>query len=162
MDLKQTFSDDELKVLRSQLGISEQEAQDVNCTPTSPIEEGDVFAITGVSKVRETVEHGFLPLVFTTSNGKLIGTKHFGNIEFPKGTKGVQPIGRTVDDALRYLLWSKKNNLTFTVDSIQKLPSREITDNNGNKTTYRPKRFDLSVLLPKEPKEPEESKKKSK
>lgn len=159
MDLKQTFSDDELKVLRSQLGISEQEAQDVNCTPTSPIEEGDRFTLTGVSKVKETVENGFLPLVFTTSNGKLIGTKHFGSVEFPKGTDGIQPIGRTINDALRYLLWAEKNTLEFEVESVKKLPERTIKDTNGVDIPYRPKQFDLSVRLPKEP---EDSKKSSK
>lgn len=149
MDLKQNITDDELAQLRSQLDITKEDAEKINCTPSAPLEIGDVFSLISVSKVRETVENGFLPIVFTTSNGKAIGTKHFGNIEFPKDTNGIQPIGRTIDDALRYLLWSQKNNLTFTVDDIRKLPPREITDANGGKTTYRPKQFDLSVKLPK-------------
>lgn len=150
MDLKQTIPSEELDALRSSLMLSEEDAKKFNCTPTSPIEEGDVFSLTGVSKVRESAENGFLPLVFTTSNGKLIGTKHFGNIEFPKGTRNVQPIGRTVNDALKYLLWAKHNQLTFEVDAVKRLPERSIKNVNGEETTYRPKQFDLSVNLPKE------------
>lgn len=158
MNLKSDINENELKQLRSQLGISEQDAEKFNCTPTSPIERGDVFSLTGVNKVRETAENNFMPLVFTTSTGKLIGTKHFGKIDFPKGTTGVQPIGRTVDDALKYLLWAKQNKLTFEVEDVRKLPERKIKDVSGSETVYRPKQFDLSVRLPKA-EEPEEKSK---
>lgn len=150
MDLKQTVTDRELEEVRKELGISEDDSKKWDCTPQAAVEEGDEFTLVGVRKVRDKAENGFLPLVFTTSNGKSIGTKHFGNIEFPKGTKGVQPIGRTIDDAIRYMLWAKKCSLTFTVDDIKKLSVRKIRQADGTETEYRPKQITLSVTLKEE------------
>lgn len=155
MDLKQTITDDELEEIRKELGISEDDSKKWDCTPQSAVEEGDEFTLVGVRKVREKAENGFLPLVFTTSNGKSIGTKHFGSIEFPKDTKGIQPIGRTIDDAVRYMLWAKKNSLTYTVDNIKKLPARKIKQADGTETEYRPKQIELSVRLKEENKKGE-------
>lgn len=149
MDFKQNVTDAELNQVLAELNISKDDAKTINCTPTAAIAEGDVFTLTGVSKVRETIENGFLPLVFTTSNGKLIGTKHFGSVEFPKDADGVESIGRTVEDAVKYLIWTKKNAFEFEVDRVKKLEARKIKNVDGTETEYVPKRIELSVKTKK-------------
>lgn len=145
MDFKQNVTDEELAKARKELGINEDDAKKTDCTPQQAVAVGDEFTLTGVRKVRETIENGFLPLVFTTSNGKSIGTKQFSEVDYPKDSVGIQPIGRTIDDALKYLLWAKNNKVVFNVDRIKYGEPRKIKNVDGTETEYTPKKVELSV-----------------
>ena len=145
MDFKQHVTDEELAQARKELGINEDDAKKTDCTPQQAVAVGDEFTLTGVRKVRKTIENGFLPLVFTTSNGKSIGTKQFSEVDYPKDSAGIQSIGRTVDDALKYLLWAKNNKVVFSVDRIKYGEPRKIKSSDGTETEYTPKKIELSV-----------------
>ena len=146
MDFKQNVTDSELTEALQELGLNGDDAKKTYCTPQQAVAIGDEFTLTGVRKVREDIENGFLPLVFTTSNGKSIGTKQFSEVDYPKGSVGVRPIGRTIEDALKFLVWAKNNAVVFNVDRIKYGEPRKIKNADGTETEYTPKKVELSVI----------------
>jgi hypothetical protein len=146
MDFKQNVTDAELSQALKELGINEDDAKKTDCTPQQAVAVGDTFTLTGVRKVRDTINNGFLPLVFTTSNGKSIGTKNFADVEYPRDSTGIQPIGRTIEDALSFLVWAKNNRVEFNVDRIKYGEPRKIRNADGTDIEYTPKRVELSVI----------------
>ena len=119
MDIKNTNYSDEVNEMLKDLNLDGE----LRTTPSKKLEKGDEFEIVRQRRLNDNpIENGFVPLVFETSNGAIIGTKHFVKIDGYEG----RPIGQSVADACAFLADAKANHTVFTVEKVRTVDQRPL------------------------------------
>lgn len=118
------------------LGIDENTA--VNAVS---LKKGDKFKITGMNKVGTATE-SFQPMVFTTSTGAQIGTKHFASVDMD--ADDAPALGRTAIEVAGFCAYCVENDIEFSVKKIEVGEPRDVPNGKAGET-YTPKTFTLAV-----------------
>lgn len=104
------------------------------------LKRGDTFRIVGVDKstLDTTTQQGgtpFVPIIFRTDTGAMIGARNFGNIEDLD-----IPLGSTVSEIVTFAVKCIEQGIEFKVD---KITSTEVERIDG--PSYIRKTFTLSL-----------------
>lgn len=102
------------------------------------LKKGDKFKITGMNKVGDPSET-FQPMVFTTTSGAQIGTKHFASVDLD--IPEAPALGRTAIEVAKFCAFCVENDIEFSVKKIEIGEERELS----NGTKYSPKIYTLAV-----------------
>lgn len=82
------------------------------------LSEGDKFKLTEVSQaeIKGLNIDNFVPLVFHTDKGAVIGVKHFATIRgFQEVDENLPSLGSTAEEVIRFFLYCKANETIFKV-----------------------------------------------
>lgn len=137
------------EVLQS-LGISNGK---INAAPATALERGATFKITGIEPVGDTHAKNFIPLVFITDKGAMIGVKNFANIS---NSEEGDNLGRTAESVVKYYL-KHKDTTVYKVARKTEGEERTLYDyddagnrtprmENGEEVKYTPKTYTLEIV----------------
>lgn len=82
------------------------------------LSEGDKFKLTAVSQaeIKGLSIDNFIPLVFHTDKGAVIGVKHFANVRgIQEVDENLPSLGSTAEEVIRFFLYCKANETVFKV-----------------------------------------------
>ncbi len=142
--------DEKVSEVLQSLGISNGK---INAAPATALERGTTFKITGIEPVGDTHAKNFIPLVFITDKGAMIGVKNFANVT---GSEEGDTLGRTAEAVVKYYL-RHKDQTVYKVTRKSEGEERTLYDyddagnrsprmENGEEVKYTPKTYTLEIV----------------